>query len=155
MRKQLVASFLAFSTHHIENARIHDHLAPGRRAARPAPSRQVHPRPREIARRAPGVYVGDGGLLPPDAQLSFYRTAAGAELDLLVERGSRRLGFEIKFSSAPRVSRGFWQACDDLELEQACVVAPVEQGWEMKSATPCQVQVLGPMQLQATLQAAL
>jgi len=87
------------------------------------------------------------GLLPADAQVSFYRTAAGAELDLLVESGSRRVGFEIKFSSAPQLTRGFWQACGDLALERAYVVAPVEQGWPMKSAIDCEVQVVGPAAL--------
>jgi len=39
--------------------------------------------------------------LPAGAQLRFYRTAVGAELDLVVELGTRRFGIEIKFSSAP------------------------------------------------------
>jgi uncharacterized protein len=95
------------------------------------------------------------GLLPPDAQASFYRTAAGAELDLVVERGARRVGFEVKFSAAPKVGRGFWQACDDLKLEEAHVVAPVETGWAMKSPTGCRVQVLGPLELQQALQRCL
>jgi predicted AAA+ superfamily ATPase len=91
------------------------------------------------------------GLLPPQAQVGFYRTAAGAELDLLVELGSRRLGFEMKFSSAPRPARGFWQACSDLGLDRAYVVAPVEEGWPMKSPIDCRVQVVAPMALGALL----
>jgi hypothetical protein len=93
------------------------------------------------------------GLLPPGVQVSFYRTAAGAELDLLVERGSRKLGFEIKFSSAPKVAKGFWQACQDVGVAQAYVVAPVEDGWPMKSQVGCPVEVVGPMGLQAVLEA--
>ena len=93
------------------------------------------------------------GLLPPGAQVSFYRTAAGAELDLVVERGSRKLGFEIKFSSAPKVAKGFWQACLDVGVAQAYVVAPVEQGWPMKSQAGCPVEVVGPMGLQTVLAA--
>ena len=95
------------------------------------------------------------GLLPPGAQVSFYRTAAGAELDLVVEVGSRKLGFEIKFSSAPKVSKGFWQACQDVGVHQAYVVAPVEQGWSMKSHIACPVDVVGPTQLQSVLAAQL
>lgn len=64
-------------------------------------------------------------LMPADATLSFYRTAAGTELDAVVERGSRRIGIEVKFSSAPKPTRGFWQALEDLGVEQAYVVAPV------------------------------
>jgi predicted AAA+ superfamily ATPase len=63
--------------------------------------------------------------LPADAQVGFYRTAAGAELDLVVEHRSRKTGIEIKFSSAPRPARGFWQALKDMGNESAFVVAPV------------------------------
>jgi predicted AAA+ superfamily ATPase len=69
--------------------------------------------------------------LPPAAAVSFYRTSAGAELDLLVEIGRRRVGFEIKFSTAPQVTKGFWQACEDTSVEHAYVVAPVREGWPM------------------------
>jgi len=69
--------------------------------------------------------------LPADAQLSFYRTAAGAELDLVVERGTRKIGIEIKFSSAPKPTRGFWQALDDLKIDHAYVVAPVARRYPL------------------------
>ena len=69
--------------------------------------------------------------LPPDAQLSFYRTAAGTELDLVIERGPRRLGVEIKFSSAPKPTKGFWQALQDLQIDRACVIAPVSRRYPL------------------------
>jgi hypothetical protein len=55
----------------------------------------------------------------------FYRTAAGAEIDLVLElaRG-RRLAFEIKLGSAPSPSRGFWSGLDDLKPDAAFVVYP-------------------------------
>ena len=65
--------------------------------------------------------------LPSDAQLSFYRTAAGAELDLVIELGARKIAVEIKFSSAPKPTRGFWQALDDLQIDRAYVIAPVSR----------------------------
>lgn len=89
--------------------------------------------------------------LPSGASVSFYRTAAGAELDVVVELGSEKIGFEIKFSSAPKVTKGFWQACEDVGVKAAYVVAPVEEGWPMKSLVPCTVQVIGPHQLPLTL----
>ena len=70
-------------------------------------------------------------LLPSPWQLSFYRTAAGAEIDIVAERGNKRIGFEIKFSSAPVLSKGFWSAMSDLELERAYVIAPVETGYPL------------------------
>ena len=62
---------------------------------------------------------------PTGAELGFYRTASGTELDVVLTAGQRRIGFEIKFSSAPKVGKGFWQALDDLQLDRAFVVAPV------------------------------
>jgi predicted AAA+ superfamily ATPase len=71
------------------------------------------------------------GLAPEGSHLSFYRTAAGAELDLILEQGGRKVGFEIKFSVAPTPSRGFWTALRDLNLERAYVVAPVREGYPL------------------------
>ena len=65
--------------------------------------------------------------LPQGATTSFYRTAAGAELDLVVEVGQKKLGFEIKFSSTPKVTKGFWQACVDVGVDRAYIVAPVRE----------------------------
>lgn len=70
-------------------------------------------------------------LLPSPWQLSFYRTAAGAEIDVVAERGNKKIGIEIKFSSAPVLSRGFWSAADDLGLERVCVIAPVKTGYPL------------------------
>ena len=70
--------------------------------------------------------------LPAGAAMTFYRTAAGTEMDVVVELGQRKIGFEVKFSSAPTVTKGFWQACEDLQLDAAYVVAPVREGWAMK-----------------------
>lgn len=90
-------------------------------------------------------------LLPKGADVGFYRTAAGAELDVVVELGSKKLGFEIKFSSAPKVSRGFWQACQDVGVDHAYVVAPVPRGWPLKSDQAFSVDVINPAQLQWAL----
>ena len=69
--------------------------------------------------------------LPADAQLGFYRTAAGAELDLVVRRGRRTFGVEIKFSASPRPTRGFWQSLRDLQADQAWIIAPVERRYPL------------------------
>lgn len=70
-------------------------------------------------------------LLPADAQMGFYRTAAGAEIDVIIEHRSRKIGVEVKFSAAPKPTRGFWQAIDDLGLERAYVVAPVQRRYPL------------------------
>lgn len=85
--------------------------------------------------------------LPTGASVSFYRTAAGAELDVVVETGRETTGFEIKFSSAPKVSKGFWQACEDIGVHKAFVVAPVQEGWAMAN----NVQVVSPLDIPGLL----
>ena len=53
----------------------------------------------------------------------FYRTADGAEIDLLFEQGGRpRLAIEVKRSTAPKIEAGFGIACDDLGIEHRFVV---------------------------------
>ncbi len=86
-------------------------------------------------------------LVPKGGDVSFYRTAAGAELDMVVELGSKKYGFEIKFSGAPTVTKGFWQACQDVGVQHAYVLAPVAQGWPMKSGAGHTVDVISPLQL--------
>jgi uncharacterized protein len=85
--------------------------------------------------------------VPAGASVSFYRTAAGAELDVVVETGRQTLGFEIKFSSAPKVTKGFWQACEDLGVRQAFVVAPVQEGWAMGR----EARVISPLEIPSIL----
>ena len=63
---------------------------------------------------------------------SFYRTSAGAEIDLILRRGRRTLAFELKSSTVPRVSKGFWNALEDISPDEAYVVAPVKESYPMK-----------------------
>ena len=61
---------------------------------------------------------------PAWAQPFFYRTQAGAEVDLVLEFDSgTRWAIDIKRSvSRPAPSRGFHMACDDLEAQRRIVV---------------------------------
>ena len=63
---------------------------------------------------------------------SFYRTGAGAEIDLILRRGRRTLAFELKSSTVPRVTKGFWNALDDISPDEAYVIAPVKESYPMK-----------------------
>ena len=54
----------------------------------------------------------------------FWATHQGAELDLLIFQGGRRLGFEFKRSSAPRTTRSMRSAFADLNLDRLYVVYP-------------------------------
>jgi len=58
----------------------------------------------------------------------FYRTAVGAEIDLVLERPNGELWvIEIKRGLAAKLERGFHQACQDLQPAQAFVVYSGEE----------------------------
>lgn len=61
----------------------------------------------------------------PD-EVYFWATHNGAELDLLLLRGGRRVGVEIKRVDAPRRTRSMAVAVDDLRLDAMYVVYPGE-----------------------------
>ena len=52
----------------------------------------------------------------------YWRTHDGAELDLLIMRGGRRFGFEIKRTDAPRITPSMRSALADLRLDQLTVL---------------------------------
>ncbi|MDP1742872.1 ATP-binding protein [Polaromonas sp.] len=69
---------------------------------------------------------------PPQTQASYYRTAVGAEIDLLLELpGNKVWAIEIKRSSAPTVSRGFHLACDDVSATRRIVVSSANTKFPM------------------------
>lgn len=62
-------------------------------------------------------------MLPSHVQPFFYRTANGAEIDLVLELASNKLwAIEIKASHIPKLERGFHVACQDLPLAEKFVV---------------------------------
>jgi predicted AAA+ superfamily ATPase len=64
-------------------------------------------------------------LAPRGTEASFYRTGAGAEIDLVLALpGGKLWAIEIKRSSAPKVERGFHVACDDIQPNKRFVVYP-------------------------------
>lgn len=63
--------------------------------------------------------------MPDGWQSFFYRTSAGAEIDLiLLDRQQKITAVEIKYSSAPQPPKGFRIACDDLACERRFIVYP-------------------------------
>ncbi len=61
----------------------------------------------------------------------FWATHTGAELDLLVVRGSKRRGFEIKLTSSPRVTPSMRSALEDLRLAQLDVIHAGDRTFEL------------------------
>jgi uncharacterized protein len=66
-------------------------------------------------------------------EMYFYRTHHGAECDLVLAKGNQPLAcVEIKFSSAPDVSRGFYQVVEDLGTAKNFIVVPHTDDYPFK-----------------------
>lgn len=63
------------------------------------------------------------GALSARASFGYYRTASGAEVDLVVDRGGNELwAIEIKRQASPAVSKGFYSAIEDINPKRCVVV---------------------------------
>jgi predicted AAA+ superfamily ATPase len=60
----------------------------------------------------------------PGSNAFFWRTAAGAEVDLVIERGNRRLALEVKTARAdqPQVIRALEAALGDLDADRGWII---------------------------------
>jgi predicted AAA+ superfamily ATPase len=62
---------------------------------------------------------------PPGTEANFYRTAVGAEIDLLLTLpGGDLWAIEIKMSLAPKVGKGFYAAQSDIKPTRNFVIYP-------------------------------
>ncbi len=62
-------------------------------------------------------------ILPHTVEASFYRTAAGAEIDLVLKIGQELWAIEIKKSAENfKVSRGYHNACQDIKADRKLVI---------------------------------
>ena len=62
----------------------------------------------------------------------YWATYAGAELDLLVFQGRKRVGFEIKRTTCPRVTPSMRSALSDLKLERIDVIHAGESTFDLQ-----------------------
>jgi len=71
-------------------------------------------------------------LLPDRWQVFFYRTGAGAEIDLVLFDGRHKpAAVEIKYSMSPKVERGFWNAYEDLSCQKGYVIYPGTESYPL------------------------
>ena len=78
----------------------------------------------------------------PQAQASFYRTSHGAEADLVLQlRNGQTWVVEVKRSSAPTVSKGFYLAAADVGATRKLLVAPVAEAYPMRDG----IEVMNPL----------
>lgn len=71
--------------------------------------------------------------LPQGGRASFFRSAAGAEIDLVLELPGRQRpwAIEIKRGRAPRLERGFHHAREDVNPERCLVVCGTDEPFSM------------------------
>ncbi len=70
---------------------------------------------------------------PPGTEAWFYRSSAGAEIDLILQLGARDLwAVEVKRSLSPTPSRGFHVACDDVKATRRLLVYPGTDPYRLK-----------------------
>ncbi|MBF2760443.1 MAG: ATP-binding protein [Ectothiorhodospiraceae bacterium AqS1] len=89
------------------------------------------------------------GYAPFRSAASFYRTAAGAEIDLVLEMGAKHgvWAIEIKRTKAPKMERGFRQALADIQPDRAFIVYGGQERYPKEDG----VEVIGMHDLAAEL----
>ena len=76
------------------------------------------------------------GVLPASTPVCFYRTSAGAEIDMLFfDSKNQPVALEIKYSLSPELEKGFWIAYDDLACKKGFVVYPGEDAYPIGRGT--------------------
>jgi len=90
-----------------------------------------------------GLVIENILSLLPNWKASFYRTSSGSEIDLILERGNKRVAIECKGSTSPNLNRGFWNALSDIEFQEVWIIAPVREAYPIEKG----VMVAPPHQL--------
>lgn len=75
-------------------------------------------------------------IAPEGTKASFYRTSAGAEIDLVLELPGKNglWAIEIKRSLTAKVDKGFHIACEDIQADRQFVVCPIEESFEISQS---------------------
>ncbi|MCA9401710.1 MAG: ATP-binding protein [Candidatus Omnitrophica bacterium] len=66
--------------------------------------------------------------LSPRFKACFYRNSNGNEIDLILQYKQKRVAIECKSSLTPQIRPGLMVALDELSIDQAWIIAPVEPG---------------------------
>jgi predicted AAA+ superfamily ATPase len=66
-----------------------------------------------------------------DAELYFWNTHSGAEIDLFWQAGGQNWGVEFKFEDAPRLTPSMRSALEDLQLKRLWVVYPGKAAYRL------------------------
>jgi len=69
----------------------------------------------------------------PNANAYYWRTQAGAEVDLLLFLKGRRIGIEIKRADAPTMTPSRASGLRDLELHRLLVIYPGSKRYRLRA----------------------
>lgn len=73
-------------------------------------------------------------VAPPRVQAYYYGTPRGAEIDLVMEfPGGSKWAIEIKRSSTPSISKGFYVGCEDIKADKRFVVYSGTESFPMSA----------------------
>ncbi len=67
----------------------------------------------------------------PDAEIFYYRTAGGAEIDFVLKFGRQTIAIECKASYAPSFSKGNHVAIADIKPRHTFIAVPSTDSWAM------------------------
>ncbi|MDJ0868270.1 MAG: ATP-binding protein [Myxococcota bacterium] len=90
--------------------------------------RESHPK---LGASWEGFVIEQVLALRSEREAFFWATHGGAELDLLVFDGPRRIGFEVKYTDAPRTMRSMRVAIEDLGLDRLEIVYPGRESFAL------------------------
>jgi len=68
----------------------------------------------------------------PEAEIFYYRTTGGAEIDFVVKLYNKTIAVECKASYTPSLSKGNYIAIEDIAPEHTYIVTPSLDCWSMK-----------------------
>lgn len=74
-------------------------------------------------------------------KLFFYRTHTGTEIDLVLVKANQPVAsIEIKYSNAPKPTKGFFTGIEDLGTKNNFIITPSSESYPYKGAWVCSLQ---------------
>lgn len=71
------------------------------------------------------VFIQINNILKNKYEIYFYRTSHGAEIDLIIEEGGEAIiAIEIKYTNAPKLSKGNYISFDDINAKYNFIITP-------------------------------
>ena len=69
----------------------------------------------------------------PKAEFFFYRTSNGAEIDFIMKHNNQTIAIECKASQSPKLTKGNFNALEDISPDRSFVIAPITESWSLRN----------------------